>query len=276
MVFAPPDDPAADPLGQLLERVDRAGGLAALDGNDAGLYTEIELGGERAFDAPFWRERAPARYLERVARNRIPAMLISGWFDIYQRGVPLSYSTLQNAWAGRRDVFAPMRPRQRATPRYQLVQGPWLHNAVGMGEWIQQLHLEWFDRWLLGRRTALTRMRRPLHAFELGDGRWVDAASYPLPQARSRRVWLDGGRSGTAPLSLNDGALSWERPEPGSDRIAGPTPAAPAPASPTSGAWGSSAPSRPTPGCRSIPARATTARPRPAPSSTRWRRSSAT
>ncbi len=216
MVFAPPDDPGADPVRQLVERVDRLRGLAALD---AGLYTEIELGGERAFDSPFWQERAPSRLLKRVVRNQIPALLISGWFDVYQRGVPLSYAALQNAWAGRRDVFAPMKPRQRATPRYQFVQGPWVHNAVGMGEWIQQLHLEWFDGWLLGKRTALTRTKRPLHAFELGDGRWIDADAYPLPPARVRTLWLDGAGSGTAPLSLNDGGLAWSRPHAGLDRI---------------------------------------------------------
>jgi putative CocE/NonD family hydrolase len=216
MVFAPPDDPSADPIRALVERIDRAGGLAALD---AGLYTEIELGGERAYDSPFWRARAPSRYLRRVVRNRIPALLISGWFDTYQRGVPISYAALQNAWAGRRRIFAPMRSRQPITPRYQLVQGPWLHNAVGLGRWIQRLHLEWFDRWLLGRRTPLTRTRRPLHAFELGDGRWIDAAAYPPPQSRARRLWLAGGGSGTAPHSLNDGVLAWSRPPQGADRL---------------------------------------------------------
>ena len=216
MVFAPPDDPGADPVRQLVERVDRARGLGALD---AGLYTEIELGGERAYDSPFWQERAPSRLLRRVARNRIPALLISGWFDVYQRGVPLSYAALQNAWAGRRRIFRPMRRGQRVTPRYQLVQGPWVHNAVGMGEWIQQIHLEWFDRWLLRRPTPLTRTRRPLHAFEIGDGRWIDAGVYPLPRAGVRRLWLDGGGSGTAPLSLNDGVLSRRRPPEASDRI---------------------------------------------------------
>lgn len=216
MVFAPPDDPGADPVRQLVDRVDRAR-LGALD---SGLYMEVESGGERAFDSPFWQERAPSRLLRRVVRNRIPALLISGWFDVYQRGVPLSYAALQNAWVGRRDVFAPMRRGQKVTPRYQLVQGPWLHNAVGMGEWIQELHLEWFDRWLRGKRTELTRAKRPLHAFELGDGRWIDADVYPLPPARVRTLWLDGAGSGTAPLSLNDGRLAWSPPADGSDRIA--------------------------------------------------------
>jgi putative CocE/NonD family hydrolase len=216
MVLAAPDNPGEDPLRQLIDRVDRARGLAALD---AGLYSEIELGGERAYDGAFWRARAPARRLRRVVRNRVPALLISGWFDVYQRGVLLNYAALQNASARRRDVFGPMRRGQKLTPRYQIVQGPWVHNAVGMGEWIQEVHLEWFDRWLLGRRTPLTRTRRPLHAFELGSGRWIDAGVYPLPRTRVRTLWLGGGGSGTAPLSLNDGRLGESRPAQGSDPL---------------------------------------------------------
>ena len=99
-----PTTPARTRVRQLVERVDRARGLAALD---AGLYTEIELGGERAFDSPFWQQRAPSRVLRRVVRNRVPALLISGWFDVYQRGVVLNYAALQNAWAGRRHDVRP-------------------------------------------------------------------------------------------------------------------------------------------------------------------------
>jgi uncharacterized protein len=216
MVFAPPDDPGADPVKQIVERLDRGAGLASLDTD---LYAEIELGGPRSFDNGFWKARAPSAKLANIVHNRIPALLISGWFDAYQRGVALDYAALQNAWAGRRNAFAPMRRGQRTTPRYQIVEGPWVHNAVGMGEWIQRLHLEWFDHWLLKKPTPLTRMRRPFHAFELGNGRWIDASDYPPPKARVHRFWLAGGSSGTAPLSLNDGGLARKRPAAGADEL---------------------------------------------------------
>jgi uncharacterized protein len=170
-------DPAAAP--------DRVRGYAELD---AQLYTEIERGGERAFDSPFWQARQPGAQLERVVRNGVPALMLSGWFDVYQRGVLLNYSTFQNAWAGRRDVYGPMAPGQRPTPRYQAVMGPWFHNPVGMGEWIQQIHLEWFDHWLKGVRTRLGTTTRPLHAFELGGDRWLDVGAYPLPEAGIERL----------------------------------------------------------------------------------------
>lgn len=189
-MMAPPDDPAGDPVDAVLQRVDRARGLAELD---ASMYAEIEQGGERAFDGPFWQARAPAGQLAKIVRNRIPALLLTGWFDVYQRGVVLDYSALQNAWAGRRALFAPMRAGQRATPRYQVVVGPWFHNPTGLGEWIQQLHLEWFDHWLRGVPTNLTSTRTPFHAFELHADRWVEGSAYPLPRARVKRLYLGEG-----------------------------------------------------------------------------------
>ena len=129
MITAPPDDPVKDPIGTVLGRGDRAKGFAELD---AGLYTEIEQGGPRAYDGSFWRERRPGAYLKRVVRNRVPALMITGWFDVYQRGVLLNYTALQNAWAGR-PLFGPMRPGQRATPRYQIVPGPLVPQPGGDG-----------------------------------------------------------------------------------------------------------------------------------------------
>src|SRR5205807_791371 len=131
-----------------------AGRAARLAGLDAGMYTEVSLGGARAFDGAFWRQRAPATYLARVVRNGVPALLLSGWFDVYQRGVVLDYSALQNAYAasrrGRRRpaLFGPMPGDARPTGRYQAVIGPWFHNSTGHGERVQLLLLRWFDRWL--------------------------------------------------------------------------------------------------------------------------------
>ena len=199
------------------QAIDRGQGFGDLDVN---LYTEIELGGLRAFDSPFWQERAPSRLLKPIVKNKIPALMLTGWFDVYQRGVVLNYAGLQNIWARlhpkrarrRPAKFGPMLRGQRTTPRYQVVEGPWFHNPVGLGEWIQEIHLEWFDHWLRGRKTKLGTTRTPFHAYELRGDRWVDESVYPPPAAKAKTLWLRGGRSGTAPASLNDGVLSEQRP----------------------------------------------------------------
>ena len=215
MTAATPDDPASDPSALIRHPATRAQRLAALD---AAMDTEIDTGGPRAFDGPFWQERAPRNYLARIAQNRVPTLLVSGWNDVYQRGVVLDYSALQNLAARRARPFGPMPARSRPDPRYQAVIGAAYHNAVVVGQPLQSLLLRWFDTWLKGRRPGMARSGT-LHAYELGGRRWVDSAAYPFRGTRVRRLWLAAGPSGSA-TSLNDGALAARAPAAGQDRIA--------------------------------------------------------
>jgi uncharacterized protein len=161
------------------DAADRARRYAELDGD---LYSEINLGGARGFDHPFWQERSPRSVLPKVVANGIPAFMVGGWGDVYQRGAPLNYRALQQAFPGR----AP-------TGRYQLAVGPWFHNSAAVGLRLQELQLEWFDRWLKGVDNGIERTRRPLHVFAHGDNRWYDAASYPLEGTRVKTLEHDGG-----------------------------------------------------------------------------------
>ena len=197
MTGAVSDDPAADPLDLAAHPITRGEHFAA---SDAGLYAEIDTGGDRGYDVDFWRQRAPRTYLPRIVANGIPAFLVSGWFDVYQRGVVRNYAELQNAWARRGDLMAPMGPRQRVTGRYQLAVGPWFHDPTGLGIRYQELMLEWFDTWLKAEPTGMAKTRTPLHVFELGPNRWVRQARFPLPATRVRSFYLgDKGTLAAAP-----------------------------------------------------------------------------
>src|SRR5207302_331964 len=99
----------------------------------------------------------------------IPAFLVGGWYDLFQRGTPLDYSGLQNAYAGR-PVGAPMTPGQPTTGRYQLLMGPWYHVTAPNGLDLQRIELQWFDQWLKGEPTGIAGTRTPVHAYELGAG----------------------------------------------------------------------------------------------------------
>lgn len=190
MTGAVPDNPTANPLDLAAHPIQRGEHFAA---SDVGLYAEIDTGGDRGYDVGYWRQRAPSAYLPRIVANKIPAFLVSGWFDVYQRGVVRNYAELQNAWAKRRPVMAPMAPHQRVTGRYQLAVGPWFHDPTGLGIRYQQLMLQWFDTWLKGERTGMSSTRTPLHVFELGPNRWVQQARFPLPATRVRRFYLPSG-----------------------------------------------------------------------------------
>jgi putative CocE/NonD family hydrolase len=166
----------------------------------------VLTGGDQAYDGRYWRKRNPRTMLDEVVRNHIPAFMVGGWSDLYQRGGPMNYSGLQNLYRGR-DVGAPMLPDQPATGRYQLLFGPWYHLDAGAGLHIYPIQLAWFDRWLKGRRTGITRVHGPLHAYVLGGDRWVDARSYPFAQGHPRTLYLGSGPSGSGAPSLNDGRL---------------------------------------------------------------------
>src|SRR4029077_20766946 len=119
----------------------------------------------------------PGAVLTNVVANDIPAYLVGGEFDIFQRGEPLNYAGLQNAYAGRPSL-APMLPGQKVTGRYQLIDGPWEH-LNGSSVDVDPLELGWFDQWLKGEQTGIDRSRTPLHYNDLGTGHFVETTTYP-------------------------------------------------------------------------------------------------
>ncbi len=196
---------------------EHAPGLASYNADQ---IENIDTGGDEAYDGSYWQARAPRNMLAHVVADGIPVFGVGGEFDLYQRGSPLDYSGLQNAYGGR-SVSAPMLPGQRASGRYQLLMGPWYHLTGGEGFDIYGLELAWFDRWLKGERTGIDRTTTPLHLYELGDGRWVDTARYPLGGTTPTTYYLAGGPSGSGAPSQNDGRLTTTPPNSagGADQI---------------------------------------------------------
>ncbi|MDT4917137.1 MAG: uncharacterized protein QOH89_1837 [Pseudonocardiales bacterium] len=185
-----------------------------------GLYVlKTYYGGPDSYATNTWRVRSPGHVLDSIVANRIPAYLVGGEYDLFQRGEPLNFAGLQNAWAGRR-VTAPMLPHQRTTGRYQLLDGPYTHLAAALPKDLDELELKWFDTWLRGADTGMARTKTPLHYYDLGTGHYAQSATYPFAAATPRRYYLSGDDSGTA-LSNNDGTLSRTRPTAarGADRV---------------------------------------------------------
>jgi hypothetical protein len=130
--------------------------------------------------------------LRKVVANRIPAFMVDGWNDLYQRGAPMNYAGLQNLVAGR-PVDAPMDPRRRPSGRYQLLQGPWYHLDAGFGVDIYRIELAWFDRWLKGVPTGIEKTSTPLHVYDTRAARWVDTTHYPFREARPQTLYFGAG-----------------------------------------------------------------------------------
>jgi len=142
--------------------------------------------------------------------NDIPAYLVGGEYDLFQRGAPMNYAGLQNAYADR-PVTEPMDPDESVTGRYQLLQGPYTHLGGAANPKLNALQLRWFDQWLKGDDTGMDRTPTPLHSYDLGTGHYAEATSFPFKGAEPTTYYLGGGRSGSA-VSTNDGTLSTAAP----------------------------------------------------------------
>jgi putative CocE/NonD family hydrolase len=145
-------------------------------------------GGPTAYDQHYWRTRAPQTMIRHIVRNHIPAFMVGGEFDIFQHGEPIDFAELQNAWAGR-GVNQPMRPHQRTTGRYQLIDGPWEHlNGSSVG--LDRLQLQWFDQWLKHEHTGIAQTKTPLHYYDLGTGKFRETTTYPFTRSTPTHFYL--------------------------------------------------------------------------------------
>lgn len=185
----------------------RVGGLAAVRqrGRDQRQYFRTMIGdatagGDTAFDGPFWDTMRAADVLSDIAKNKVAVFLIGGWHDAFQRGAPLNYTGLQNAYAGR-PLNAPMEPGQPLSDRVQLMMGPWYHVSDMDGLHVHALQLRWFDRWL--KDDAAAEVTGPPIRFQaIGSSNWFQAEDYPFPEATPTRLYLaEGGHLVTEPAA---------------------------------------------------------------------------
>jgi putative CocE/NonD family hydrolase len=176
----------------------RAGGISAVRqrGRDQRGYfgpltSDASAGGDTAFDGPFWASMRPCDVLPKIVENGVAVFLVGGWHDAFQRGAPLNYAILQNAFAGRA-ADAPMTPEQLTSDRFQFMAGPWYHVSNLDGLHLQALQLRWFDRWLKDDDSAAL-SGSPVRFRAIGSSQWFRTDAYPFPEAEPTRLYLNLG-----------------------------------------------------------------------------------
>jgi putative CocE/NonD family hydrolase len=188
--IVPPAWGATDPAGAAQTLAGHVQGAA---GFQAHTVTDATTGGDTAYDGPFWKTRSPVEILDRI---RVPAFVVGGLHDLFQRGEPLVYERLK-----------------RRVPA-RLLMGPWTHltGSTGAGlpadgvSSLDQLQLRWFDRWLRGIDTDVAGIPQ-VTQYVWGAGHYETQADWPRPGLRPTRAYLRA-----------NGELSRERPagdEPG-------------------------------------------------------------
>lgn len=160
-------------------------------------------GGEPAYDGAFYKQRSPINVASRV---NVPTFLVSGEYDLFQRGTPLLFENLQ----------------KRGVPTKMII-GPWNHlqasggdevGKAGLGS-LNELKLRWFDRYVKGRRDpALNTDIPPITYHELGTGAWRKAGSW-----MGKRKAANFRLSGTSVTGGRKGALTRGRPVAGTSDV---------------------------------------------------------
>lgn len=194
--LVPPAVTATDPRSGASALLDH---LVAAGSFSGAMLLGAALGGQQAYDGPFYAERSPLNVIDRVD---VPTFLVSGEYDLFQRGTPMLFDQL----------------RKRGVPT-RLVIGPWDHlqassgadlGAAGYGS-LEELQLRWFDHYVKGRPDpTLDRDIAPLTYYEIGTGAWRKSRDW-LGSDRVARTWrLSGSAAPGRPGSLVRGT-----PQPG-------------------------------------------------------------
>ena len=174
----PPTYTPTDPMQAAETLVAHSNGALAFQG---ATVVSSATGGDTAFDGPFYRARSPIEVVDRVD---VPAFVIGGWWDLFQRGEPMLYERLAKRVPAR------------------LLMGPWYHLTAGGGAGLprdgvpapQDLVLRWFDRWVRGEADpTLDTDIAPVTYNELGNDRYLRARSWPFPDVGHKRFALQAG-----------------------------------------------------------------------------------
>jgi putative CocE/NonD family hydrolase len=167
---------SADLLRSLTTLASHAAGAVSFQSR---LVAETVAGASTAYDGPFWRHRSP---LEVVDKIDVPAFVVGGHHDLFQRGEPLIYERLK-----------------RHVPA-RLLMGPWTHLGGSTGQGLPRdgvptldsIALRWFDQYLKGIDTKVRRIPK-VTQFVYGADRYETQPDWPDPRLKPTRLYLRGG-----------------------------------------------------------------------------------
>jgi putative CocE/NonD family hydrolase len=159
---------------------------------------------DHAEPGEYWASHDVSQSLQNIS---VPALHISGWYDMFLKGSIDGFLSLSNH-AG----------SEFARKHQYLIAGPWLHipwgDRVGAADFgraalldTNAILLRWFDRWLKDSGSFSDEPR--IRHFVLGENRWRTADAFPT--GANHILYLHS--SGNANSRKGDGVLSGAAPE---------------------------------------------------------------
>jgi putative CocE/NonD family hydrolase len=162
------------------------------------------LGEESAYDGPFYRLRSP---VVRASEIRVPVVIQGGWWDLFQRGEPLLWESLNRS------------------PDRVLIMSPHYHVTEGPAMEDPQLKEAWFAHWLQGVNNGVERTPH-VNLYSINGSHWEHFDRFPLTGTSYQPLYLSGEPSGSSAISLHDGSLTSAPPSAQSGDLAPLLPAA--------------------------------------------------
>jgi predicted acyl esterase len=195
--------------------------------------TDLHSGGASAYNNDNWRQPVPTSLAggrdqavaDRIVQSGASMLLWTSWCDTPVVGATDLYAGLQNVNDGRAWSL-PMQPGQPTTSKYQIIVGgygttasPGACHATGTSD--VGVELEWFDTWLKGVDTGLETTSTPMHLYEKGSGRWINASEYPATNTYTSYYLSAPGalKSDPSQLSSGTGSLVWAPSENGQNLL---------------------------------------------------------
>ncbi|MFI9508784.1 CocE/NonD family hydrolase [Nocardia sp. NPDC052566] len=183
----PPADVLADPARAARVVQEHLGGIG---GFEIPTGSDVMSAGATAFDGPFWRVRSPINVIDEV---RVPAFLVGGTRDLFQRSTPALYQRLSAAGVPTRmflvdgyhiDVSLAGNGKNPSLP------------GGYTGPSLPELQLRWFDHYVRGEADpGLDDDIAPVGYYEIGSGTWQAATTWPPAGTSYQRLSLTGSSS---------------------------------------------------------------------------------
>ena len=156
----------------------------------------------------FWAE---CGYEQFWSQMKVPALNITGWWDMNFLGAPRNFMGMQQHAA-----------TGEAREGQRLVIGPWPHrvnltrslNGVDFGPQaitgLDAYTIRFFDRWLRSRTDNQLDEEARVHVFVIGANQWWEADEWPLPGTRKTNLYLHS--EGNANSHRGNGVVSFTEP----------------------------------------------------------------
>ncbi len=146
-------------------------------------------------------------YFDRYENVKAPAMMVSGWYDIFLRG------QLEDFMLMKKTAPEPARSGTR------LIVGPWAHGALGSKDLSKEgkslamfkdmFMVDWFDYWIKGEKNKVESMP-PVRIYLMGKNVWRDENEWPLARTKYTDYYFHG--KGKANTIMGDGWISADKP----------------------------------------------------------------